>query len=75
MGKTVNFSFSSTNYEGTEAKEAFTFEKLGIDDDMDDKALIIEMERIFHAWVWDKLNISYSIVINEENALGSDDIQ
>ncbi|WP_342598089.1 hypothetical protein MHB48_10750 [Psychrobacillus sp. FSL H8-0483] len=75
MGKTVNFSFSSTNYEGIEAKETFTLEKLGIDEDMDDKALIIEIERIFHAWVWNKLNISYSIVIDEENALGSDDIQ
>ena len=75
MGKTVHFSFSSTNYEGTEAKETFTFEKLGIDEDMDDKALILEMERIFHAWVWDKLNISYSIVTGEENAVGSDDIQ
>jgi hypothetical protein len=35
MGKTVTFSFSSTNYEGTEATETFTFEKLGIDEDLE----------------------------------------
>lgn len=75
MRKTVRFSFRSTNYEGTEAIETFTFEKLGIDENMDEKALIIELDRIFHSWVWDKLNISYSIVAGEENALGTNDIQ
>lgn len=75
MEKAVTFSFSSTNYEGTKATETFTFEKLGIDEDMDDKALKIEIDRLFHAWVWDKLNISYSIIINEENAHDLDDIQ
>jgi len=39
MDKTVTFSFSSTKYEGTEATETFTFEKLGINEDMDDEAL------------------------------------
>ncbi|MGA3603085.1 hypothetical protein [Lysinibacillus agricola] len=75
MGKTVTFSFSSTKYKGTDATETFTFENLGINEDMDDKALKIEIDRIFHAWVWDKLNISYSIVIDEVNSHGSDDIQ
>lgn len=63
MDKTVNFSFSSTKYEGTEATETFTFKELGIDEDLDDEALKKEIDRIFQAWVWDKLNISYSIVI------------
>ncbi|UPW81447.1 hypothetical protein [Lysinibacillus sp. Ag94] len=63
MDKTVTFSFSSTKYEGTEVTETFTFKELGIDDDLDDKALKIEIDRIFQAWVWDKLNISFSIVI------------
>jgi hypothetical protein len=63
MGKTVTFSFSSTKYEGTEATETFTFKELGIDEDLDDEALKIEIDRIFQAWVWDKLNISYSFVI------------
>jgi hypothetical protein len=63
MGKTVTFSFSSTKYEGTEAAETFTLKDLGIVEDMDVEALKIEIDRIFQAWVWDKLNISYSIVI------------
>lgn len=73
MAKMVTFTFNSSNYEGTEARETFTFEKLGIDEDMDDKALGIEIDRLFHAWVWDKLNISWSTYI--ENVHGSDDIQ
>ncbi|UOE56048.1 hypothetical protein LIT38_03335 [Bacillus sp. CMF12] len=66
MGRTVTFSFSSTQYEGAEATETFTFEKLGIDENMDDNALEKELEEIFQAWVWDKLNISYSIVTTKE---------
>lgn len=65
MDKTVTFSFSSTIYEGTKATETFTFEKLGINEDMDDAALKMKIDEVFQAWVWDKLNISYSIVINE----------
>lgn len=63
MDKTVTFSFSSTTFEGTEATETFTFEKLGLDENMDEKALKIELDKIFQAWLWDKLNISYSIII------------
>ncbi|MFE8697561.1 hypothetical protein ACFYKT_14555 [Cytobacillus sp. FJAT-53684] len=64
MGKTVTFSFRSTNFEGVEATETFTFEKLSIDEDLDDIALKKVIDEIFHAWVWDKLNISYSIVMD-----------
>ncbi|MEH7178292.1 hypothetical protein [Neobacillus vireti] len=63
MDRTVTFSFSSTKYEGTEATETFAFKELGIDENLDDEALKIEIDRVFQAWVWDKLNISYSIVI------------
>jgi len=66
MGKTVTFSFSSTNYEGAAATETFTFEKLGIDEDMDNKAIDKELDRFYQAWVWDKFNISGSMVITEE---------
>ena len=66
LDKTVTFSFSSTKYEGTEARETFTFKEIGINEDLDDEALKVEINRIFQAWVWDKLNISYSIVINED---------
>lgn len=75
MSKTVTFSFKSTKYEGTEAKETFTFENLGIAEDMDDKSLKVEIDRIFQAWVWDKLNISYTIVIDEENTHSAVDSQ
>lgn len=64
MGKTVTFSFNSAKYEGTKATETFSFEKLGIDEDIDDKALKNVIDEIFQAWVWNKLNIAYSIVIN-----------
>jgi hypothetical protein len=65
MGKTVTFSFN-TKYEGSSEKETFTFEKLGIDEDMDDKAVKKVIDEFFQAWVWNKLNISYSIVIDED---------
>lgn len=38
MSKTITFSFRSTKYEGTEAKETFTFENLGIEENMDHKS-------------------------------------
>lgn len=63
MEKSVTFSFSSTKYEDTEATETFTLKELGIDEDLNDEALKIEIDRIFQEWVWNKLNISYSIVI------------
>ncbi|MGN7942085.1 hypothetical protein [Virgibacillus sp. 6R] len=66
MDRTVTFSFNSTKYEGTEATETFTFKELGIDADLDVEALKKEIDRIFQTWVWDKLNISYSIVIDED---------
>ena len=67
MAKTVTFSFSSTKFEGTEATETFTFEQLGIGEDhMDNEALKKVIDEIFQAWVWDKLNISYSIVVDED---------
>ncbi|MED3550293.1 hypothetical protein [Cytobacillus praedii] len=75
MSKTITFSFRSSKYEGTEAKETFTFENLGIEEDMADNLLKVEIDNLFQAWVWDKLNISYSIVIDEENAYSSDDSQ
>lgn len=65
MGKTVTFSFRSTNYEGIEATETFPFEKLGIHEGMDEKARKKLIDEIFQAWVWDKINISYGIIIDE----------
>ena len=46
--------------------EPFTFEKLGIYKDMDDKALKKVIDEIFQAWLREKLNISFSIVVNED---------
>jgi len=72
LNKTVTFSFSSTKYQGAEATETFTFKELDIDENLNDKALKIEINRTFQAWVWGKLNISYNIVINETNADSTD---
>lgn len=72
MGKTVTFSVG-TKYEDSKQTETFTFEKLGIDEDMDETKIKKVIDDIFQAWVWDKLNISYSIVIDGEEALGIGD--
>lgn len=63
MDKSVTFSFTSTSYEGVEATETFTLKELGIVEELEDDALKKEMERVFQEWVWEKLNISCSIVI------------
>lgn len=75
LNKTVTFSFSSTKYQGAEATETFTFKELDIDENLDNKALKIEINRTFQAWVWEKLNISSSIVINETSTDSTDYIQ
>ncbi|MGP7818765.1 hypothetical protein [Niallia sp. 01092] len=74
MGKTVTFSVG-TKYKDSMETETFTFEKLGIDEAMDDTKVKKVIDEIFQAWVWDKLNVSYSIVIVEKNAQSTDDIQ
>jgi hypothetical protein len=66
MDKTVTFSFNSSNYEGTEAAETFTLEELGIDADLGEIELKVKINNVFQAWLWDKFNISFSVVINEE---------
>ncbi|MEY8742040.1 hypothetical protein AB9M62_21430 [Bacillales bacterium AN1005] len=75
MNKTVTFSFSSTKYQGAETTETFTFKELDIDENLDNQALKIEINRTFQAWVWEKLNISSSIVINETSADSTNYIQ
>jgi hypothetical protein len=37
MSKTVTFSFNSSNYEGTEATETFSFKQLGLDENMENE--------------------------------------
>ena len=66
MDKKVTFSFTSTKYQGAEATETFSIKELGIDESLNEEALKREINRTFQDWVWDKLNISYSIVINED---------
>lgn len=69
MARNVTFTFKSTKYQGTEATETFTFKQLEIDEDINDAALKKEIDKKFQAWVWNKFNISYSIVIGEEDDL------
>lgn len=73
MGKIVTFSFD-TKYEGSGRKERFTFEKLGIDENMDDQAVGIALDKLFHAWVWNEFNISGSIIVEEDKPTYDDDI-
>ncbi len=73
MGKAVTFSVS-IKYEDSRETEIFTFEKFGIDGDMDDTELKKVIDEVFQVWVWDKLNISYSILIDEKNAHSTNDI-
>ncbi len=63
--KTITFSFASDEFQGTEATESFTFEELAIDSKLDKKELEIEINRLHTAWIWSKLNISGSIIIDE----------
>lgn len=65
LAKTIIFSFTSSAFEGTEARETFTLDELGIDESLNEKELGIELDRIHQAWIRDKLNVSGSIVIEE----------
>lgn len=67
LAKTIVLSFTSSTFEGTEAREIFTFEELGIDENLNKKELGIELDRLHQAWIWDKLNVSGSIVIDESD--------
>ncbi|WP_232319569.1 MULTISPECIES: hypothetical protein [Sporosarcina] len=65
--KTITFSFASNAFKGTEATETFTFEELEINENLNEKELEIEIDRIYQEWIWNKLNVSGSIVIDEPN--------
>ncbi|WP_203290145.1 hypothetical protein [Metabacillus sp. cB07] len=65
MDKTVTFSFASSNYVGIEATETFSLKELGIDAELNGENLKTELDKLFQAWVWDKINISFSIVISD----------
>lgn len=67
LAKTIVLSFTSSTFEGTEAREIFTFEELGIDENLNKKELGIELDRLHQAWIWDTLNVSGSIVIDESD--------
>ncbi|MDW2876197.1 MULTISPECIES: hypothetical protein [Bacillaceae] len=64
MAKNVTFSFD-TKYIDSRTCETFTFEELGVAENLDEEAERKILEDILHAWIWDKLNISYSIVWNK----------
>lgn len=70
MVKTITFSFTSHSFKVTEATETFTFEDLDIDETLNEKELRVEIDRIYEAWVWHKLGISSSIVIEEPHLEG-----
>lgn len=47
-----------------QASESFTFEELLIDEQLTDEALEKEVERLYQAWVWNKLNLEKSIILD-----------
>ncbi|TDQ40717.1 hypothetical protein [Aureibacillus halotolerans] len=62
MANTVTLSF---RIEGPAEKSGmFTFEELGITDDMDQDAIEKHIEKIFESWVWG--NIAFSRVVRFE---------
>lgn len=56
MGKTVTISVS-TKY----VKETVTLQELGIDENMDDKAIKKAVEEYFRDWLWNNVSFSYII--------------
>lgn len=65
MNKTVTFTVD-TKYEDR-IQETFTFEELGIDENMHTEEVKKKIDKIFEAWVTSRLNISYSIIIQGLN--------
>ncbi|MFB7159697.1 MULTISPECIES: hypothetical protein [unclassified Lysinibacillus] len=59
MSKTVTFSVSTK-----QVKEAVTLQELGIDEEMDDKAIKKAVEEFFRDWLWN--NVSFSYIIDED---------
>lgn len=64
MFKTITFAVD-TKYNDP-IQETFTFEQLGIDEQLSDIERKKQIDFIFKNWVSDRLNISYSIVIETE---------
>ena len=62
--KTITFSFNSNKYEEISEEETFTFDELNIDKNLSEETLEKYLERLHQIWVWNKLNISYSIVLD-----------
>jgi len=62
VNKTVTFAVD-TKYKDR-IQETFTFEELGIDEHMHKDEIKKKIDKIFEAWVIDRLNISYSIIVD-----------
>lgn len=43
----------------TELEETFTFEQLGVSEDLSGSDLEKEVKKAFESWVWDNLHTSY----------------
>ncbi|WP_227394947.1 hypothetical protein [Jeotgalibacillus aurantiacus] len=65
MKKTVTFSFETEN-KAFSATETFPLEELGVDEGLLGEALQQKLEDVFQQWMMNKLNVSYSIVVDEE---------
>ena len=65
MSKTVTFTVD-TKYQDT-IQETFTYTQIGLDEHQHNGEINEEIEKIFNNWLWHQLNISYSIVIANNN--------
>ena len=60
MPKKVTFSVS-TGYVGSERKETYSLEELGIDESLEGAELEKELEAEYEDWIWNNINSSFWI--------------
>jgi len=51
--------------ETTQIQETFSFEQLGINEQLPSDEIKKQIDHLFKNWVCDRLNLSYSIVVEE----------
>lgn len=65
MSKIITFAFNTKYKE--QIQETFSFEQLGINEQLPSDEMKKQIDQLFENWVCDRLNLSYSIVIEEED--------
>ena len=63
VSKLITFTFN-TKYTD-QIQETFSFEQLGINEQLPSDEIKKQIDHLFKNWVCDRLNLSYSIVVEE----------